>query len=303
MIKPRGIRQDGVVGVVAPAGTVCEEELNKGVLRLEGLGWKVRLGASVLRRNRYLAGSDAQRVADLHQMFSDPEVDAVICARGGSGTARLIPLLDRERLAAHPKIFIGCSDITTILLYLHVCLGQVVFHGPMVAPNFGRDTSAKMEEVLLGLCSGQSLSLSEPGIRVLRTGRAEGSLVGGCLTLLCTSIGTPFEVPTEDRILFIEDVDEAPYKVDRMMSYLKSLGKFDRVRGIVFGEMVRCHFPDGSSDRLEDVLMEILAGYEIPILFGFPSGHGPLNLPLPFGVPVRLDTETKSLALLEPAVG
>jgi len=300
-MKPPRIGRNPVVGVIAPAGTVPEEELNRGVLRLEALGWKVRLGASVLRRERYLAGTDAERLEDLYRMYADPEVEAVICARGGSGTGRLIPLLDRGRLK-RPKIFMGSSDITTLLLYLQVGLDQVAFHGPMVVPNFGRNPSDKMEELLVRLWSGERVDFSEPAVSVLRGGRAEGVLIGGCLTLLCTSIGTPFEIPTENRILFIEDVDEAPYKIDRMLTYLKGLGKFDRVRGVVFGEMVRCRFPEESPDRLETVLMEILSGYDFPVLFGFPSGHGGLNLALPFGIPVSVDTDKRSLSLLDSAV-
>jgi muramoyltetrapeptide carboxypeptidase len=302
MIKPRRLVKGGVIGVISPAGAVSEEELQKGVRRLEGIGFKVRLGGSVLHRLRYLAGPDRERVDDLHRMFADPEVDAIFCARGGSGAGRLIPLLDHDLIAGDPKVFMGCSDVTTLLLYLTNRQGQVAFHGPMVAPNFGRNPSPKTEEMMLRLLEGERLTLSDPRVSVLREGRAEGLLTGGCLTLLCTSIGTRYELRTEDCILFIEDTDEAPYKIDRMLSYLKGLGKFDRVRGVVFGEMVRCRFPEGSPDRLEQVLMEILGEYDFPILFGFPSGHGDLNLPLPFGVPVRIDAEKKSLTLLESAI-
>lgn len=302
MIKPRRLHKNGVVGIISPAGAVSDDELNCGAKGLEGLGLKVRLGKSVLCRQRYLAGSDKERAEDLHQMFMNPEIEAIICTRGGSGAGRLTSLLDGDLIAKHPKIFIGSSDITTLLLYLNVIHHHVVIHGPMVAPNFGRAPSPKMLEVLLKLLGGERINFEEPAMTVLRPGRVEGILTGGCLTLLCMSIGTPYEVATEGRILFIEDTDEAPYKIDRMLSYLKALGKFDHVHGIIFGKMVRCQFPNGSTDRLEEVIMEILGEYRFPILFGFPSGHGEPNLPLPFGIPVRLDTEKKGLTLLESAV-
>ncbi|HET6369839.1 MAG TPA: LD-carboxypeptidase [Nitrospiria bacterium] len=302
MIKPRSLVKGGVIGVISPAGVVSEEELNKGVRRLEGIGFKVRLGRSVLHRQRYLAGPDRERVDDLHRMFADPEIDAIFCARGGSGAGRLIPLLDHDLIARHPKVFMGCSDVTTLLLYFNHRQGLVAFHGPMVGPNFGRNSSPRMEDAMLRILEGERLTLTDSRVSVLREGQAEGLLTGGCLTLLCTSIGTPYELRTEDRILFIEDTDEAPYKIDRMLSYLKGLGKFDRVRGVVFGEMIRCRFPEGSSDRLEEVLMEILGEYDFPVLFGFPSGHGELNLTLPFGIPARIDTEKKSVSLLDSAI-
>jgi muramoyltetrapeptide carboxypeptidase len=302
MIKPGRLRPNGVIGVVSPAGVVDAEELRKGIARLEGLGFKLRLGESVLRRHRYLAGSDQERAEDIHRIYADPEVEAVFCTRGGSGTGRLIPLLDAGLIARNPKIFVGSSDITTLLLYLQECGDQVVFHGPMIAPNFGRRPSPQTEEALLKVLAGERPAFREPGVTPLREGSAEGVLTGGCLTLLCTSIGTAYEVRTEERILFIEETDEAPYRVDRMLSYLKSVGKFERVRGVVFGEMTRCQFPKGTKDRLEEVILEILSGYDFPVLFGFPSGHGEINLPLPFGVPVRIDSEDKALTLLDSAV-
>jgi len=297
MIKPRPLSPGETIGVVAPAGRVEPADLHRGVLRLERLGFKVLIGKHVEKSHRYLAGKDPDRAADIQSMFEKSDVRAILCARGGSGTARLLPFLDRDRLSASPKIFLGCSDITTLLLYLSRTFGWVTFHGPMVAPQFGKDPNQERDENFMKLLGGGVLEMSFPGVRALRGGQAEGILTGGCLTLICTTIGTPYEIETKDKILFIEDIDEAPYRIDRMLSYLKGLGKFDHVRGVVFGQMPRCQ-----PELLPEIILEIFDELPIPILFGFPSGHGESIATLPFGIPVQIDGRFGALRMLEPAV-
>lgn len=294
-IKPRRLSPGDTIGVVAPAGRVEPVDLHRGVLRLEQLGFKVIVGKHVEKSHRYLAGKDPDRAADLRWMFDQSDIRAVLCARGGSGTARLLRFLDRDRLA--PKIFLGCSDVTTLLLYLFRTYGWVTFHGPMVATQFGKEPNRAMDENFLKVLGGEAIEMFFPGVRTLQGGQAEGILTGGCLTLLCTTIGTPYEIETTGKILFIEDIDEAPYRIDRMLSYLKGLGKFDQARGIVFGQMPRCQ-----PDLLPEIILEIFDGFPIPILFGFPSGHGDAIATLPFGIPVQIDGMTGSLRMLEPAV-
>lgn len=295
IIKPKRLSPGETIGVVAPAGRVEPADLHRGVLRLEQLGFKVIVGRHVEKRHRYLAGKDPDRAADLRSMFEDRDVRAVLCARGGSGTARLLRFLDQNRL--EPKIFLGCSDVTTLLLYFSRILGWVTFHGPMVATQFGIGPNQAMDENFMKVLGGEAVEMSFPGVRTLRPGQAEGILTGGCLTLICTTIGTPYEIETEDKILFIEDIDEAPYRIDRMLSYLKGLGKFDHIRGVVFGQMPRCQ-----PELLPEIIMEIFDDVSAPILFGFPSGHGDAIATLPFGIPVQIDGGTGSLRMLEPAV-
>ncbi len=296
-IKPRRLSPGDTIGVVAPAGRVEPADLHRGVLRLEQLGFKVIVGRHVEKRHRYFAGRDPDRAADLQAMFEKSDIRAVLCARGGSGTARLLRFLDRDRLSAVPKIFLGCSDITTLLLYLSRSFGWVTFHGPMVATQFGKGPSPAMDENFIKVLGGGTVEMSFPGVRTLRDGRAEGILTGGCLTLICTTMGTPYEIETTDKILFIEDIDEAPYRIDRMLSYLKGLGKFDQVRGVVFGQMPRCQ-----PELLSEIILEIFDESPVPVLFGFPSGHGESIATLPFGISVQIDGSTGSLRMLEPAV-
>src|SRR5581483_9799538 len=297
MKKPRRLSRGGTVGVVAPAGLVDPIDLQRGVARLERLGLNVILGKHLGKRHRYFAGNDCERAEDLQAMFGNKEVQAVLCARGGSGTARILPHLKPNLLAQSQKILVGCSDITTLLLYLIRSFGWVTFHGPMVATQFGKEPSPLLEESFMRLLSGEQLRMQFPGVKGLRPGSVEGVLPGGCLTLLCASIGTPYEIETDDKILFIEDIDEAPYRIDRMLSYLKSLGKFNRVKGVVFGQMPRCQ-----PDLLPEIILDILGEFHFPILFGFPSGHGDATATLPFGTSIRLDAGSDTILLLEGAV-
>ena len=297
MIKPKRLSPGETIGVVAPAGRVEPADLHRGVLRLEQLGFKIVVGKHVEKGHRYFAGRDLDRAADLQSMFERSDIRAVLCARGGSGTARLLRFLDHNRLCRFSKILVGCSDITTLLLYLSRTCRWVTFHGPMAATQFGKDPNPARDENFMKVLGGEAVEMSFPGVRTLRPGEAEGVLTGGCLTLICTTIGTPYEIETKDKILFIEDIDEAPYRIDRMLTYLKGLGKFDQVRGVVFGQMPRCQ-----PELLPEIISEIFDEFPVPILFGFPSGHGESIATLPFGIPVRIDGSAGSLRMLEPAV-
>lgn len=297
LIKPKRLCPGEAIGVVAPAGRVEPDDLHRGVLRLEQLGFKVIIGKEVEAAHRYFAGKDPDRAADLQRMFEQRDIGGILCARGGSGAARLLQFLDLNRLRGFPKVFIGCSDITTLLLYFSRSLGWVTFHGPMAATQFGKDPNPARDENFLKVLGGEAVEMSFPGVRTLRSGEAEGVLTGGCLTLICTTIGTPYEIETEGKILFLEDTDEAPYRIDRMLTYLKGLGKFDHLRGVVFGQMPRCR-----PELLPEIILEIFEEIPVPILFGFPSGHGESIATLPFGIRVRIDGERGSLWMREPAV-
>ncbi|MBN4054252.1 LD-carboxypeptidase [Nitrospira defluvii] len=298
LLKPKALKPGGTVGVVAPAGRVDSKLLHKGVSRLETLGLKVILGKHIEKTSRFFAGTDPERADDLQAMFLNKEVDAVLCARGGVGAARIIPFLDRKALVAQSqKIFVGLSDITSLLLYINKVLGWVCFHGPMVATQFGRERPPCLEDHFLRVLSGETLEMRYEGMKTIRPDMAEGVLTGGCLTLICTTIGTPYEIDTNNKILFIEDISEAPFRVDRMLSYLKTLGKFKDIRGLIFGQMPQC-----SPDDLPEIILDIVGDSRIPILFGFPSGHGDGIATLPFGIGIRLDAASGTLTLLEPAV-
>ena len=300
--KPPALKKGDLIGVVAPAGVVKAEDLGNGVRRLEELGFRVALGRSLYRSARYLAGRDEERAADLAEMFANPEVKAVVAARGGYGTSRIIPLLDAKALARSPKIFVGSSDLTLLLHFLRSACHLVTFHGPMVSPNFGKYSSPTTNGEFIRILGATTPPgpIDVTGVKVLKGGSGEGVLTGGCLSLVCQTIGTPYEIQTEDAILFLEDINEPPYRIDRMLTYLKQVGKFDGVRAVVFGLMPDCHPSSQELYTLEDVIRDVLADLPCPILYDFPSGHGGTNVTLPFGV--RAAVEGATLSILEAPV-
>lgn len=302
LAKPPALRKGDLIGVVAPAGVVKPDDLAAGIRRLEELGFRVKLGRSVHRSARYLAGRDQDRADDVMAMFADGDVRAVVAARGGYGTSRVIPFLDPDVLSQHPKIFVGSSDLTLLLHFLWRSCGFITFHGPMVSPNFGKYSSQTTNDTFLRVLS--STTAPGPflltGVKALKGGSAEGILTGGCLSLVCQTIGTPYEIDTDHAILFLEDINEPPYRIDRMLTYLKQLGKFDAVRAVVFGLMPDCHPSPQELYTLEDVIRDVLGDLPCPILFDFPSGHGGTNVTLPFGVRAAVDGAT--LSLLEAPV-
>ena len=276
--------------MIAPAGEVDVAALHQGMASLQQLGFRVIVGKNVEKRYRYFAGADQERADDLLEMMRNPDVDAIICARGGSGSGRIIPYLTRINDPFPPKIFVGYSDITTLLLYLSRHFGFVTFHGPMVATDFPTEN-------LLRVLSGEMMTMRAPGVVALKDGTADGILTGGCLSILCTTIGTSYEIDTDGTVLFIEDIAEPPYRIDRMLSYLKGLGKFDRIRGLIVGQMPGCN-----KEALPEIILEIFSDFEIPILFDFPSGHGESLFTLPFGLPVCVNTMSRTVTMLAPAV-
>ncbi|MFZ5877369.1 MAG: S66 peptidase family protein [Nitrospirota bacterium] len=295
--KPPALRKGDLIGVVAPAGAVKVDDLNSGIKRLEELGYRMLVGRSLRRAARYLAGQDAERAADVMAMFENPEVRAVVAARGGYGTSRIIPLLDAKVIARSPKIFVGSSDLTLLLHFLRTACGFVTFHGPMVSPNFGKYSSPTTSESFVRI-----LGATRPpgpfevrGVTVLKGGGAEGVLTGGCLSLVCQTIGTPYEIQTDGAIVFLEDINEPPYRIDRMLTYLKQLGKFARARAVIFGLMPDCHPAPHESYTLHDVIRDVLGDLRCPILADFPSGHGGTNVTLPFGVRAAVDGATLSI--------
>ena len=297
MKRPKRLKQGDKVGVVAPAGPVDPKILKKGLLTLERMGFCPILAEHVLAKDRYLAGTDEQRTQDLNSFFGDPEIRGIFCARGGYGANRVLPGLDSSIIRRNPKVFVGSSDITLLLLFLIQQCSLVTFHGPMVAGNFGRypmpKSKRQFSDILFGNSTGKRLITK--GARVFKSGIAEGRVIGGCLTLLCRSLGTPWEVKTRNKILLLEDVNEPLYKIDGMLFHLKQAGKFKGIRGIIFGEMVNCQSSRKTGESLKEILRDVFANSSFPVLTNFPSGHGREMLTLPMGVEARLNTESKSL--------
>lgn len=305
-IKPRAVRPGETIGLCLPSAAVDPQAIQAAVGELEALGYRVLVPADVGRRSRFTAGTVARREEELHRLFAAPEVRAVMCIRGGAGALGLLPRLDAAVFAADPKPFVGYSDVTALHLFLGR-LGLVTVHGPMAGPGFARGRYHR-ESFLAALAGeGPPFASAEEDLDVLREGEGTGVLRGGCLSLLAAAAGTPWALrpDAEGTLLFIEDVREKPYRIDRMLTQLRLAGAFEGVRGVVFGEMKGCAAEPGADYTLEDVLREALSGLEVPVAIGLSSGHvnGP-NVSLPLGVPARLACAGGSarLEVLEAAV-
>jgi muramoyltetrapeptide carboxypeptidase len=291
--KPRALERGDVVGVAAPAGPVDEERLHRGVAELERLGFAVQVAEGVLERKGFTAGTVEGRLRQLHELFADPAVAAIACARGGAGAAQLLPHIDRDLVRQNPKPLLGYSDITCLHLELER-LGLTSLHGPMVARELADGDTAYDQASLWHALTGEGAPYaSHPDDLVsLAGGSGTGVLRGGCLSLLAAAAGTPWALRGGDEptILFLEDVDEKPYRVDRMLRQLRESGALVGVKGVVFGDMKGCAPGFHEDYALEDVLLEALRGLDVPVALGLSSGHtAHPNVTLPLGVRARLE--------------
>jgi muramoyltetrapeptide carboxypeptidase len=303
-VRPRALRPGDLVGVCAPSGPVNPDRLERGMAALREMGYDVRESPGARARARFSAGPAPGRLSDLHALYADDAVAGIVCARGGAGVVGLMEGLDRDLLRAHPKVFVGYSDLTLIHLALGQ-LGHVSVHGPMVARELGDDAFDRASFDFAVAGKGEPYTSEPEDLLVVREGEATGVLRGGCLSLLAAAAGTQWALrPEEDTILFLEDVDEPPYRIDRMLWQLRLSGALERVRGIVFGDMRGCAPRFEADFGLEDVIREALSGLDVPIALGLSSGH--TNNPfvsLPLGVPARLRCAGEAtFALLGPAV-
>ena len=303
-IHPPRLRKGDTVAIVAPAGTVDQkDEFNSSVGAFERMGFRVRYEDNIFQSIRYLAGDDSARAESLTLAFEDDTIKAIVGLRGGYGCSRLIPHLRLDRLQNNPKLFTGFSDLTTLHLLFGRNFGWITFHGPMAArPGIG-NISAEEESHLLSLWMDPEYRpiLKFPRTEVWNPGRTEGRLVGGCLSTIAASIGTPYEIDTDGAILFLEDVGEPPYRLDRMITHLNLAGKLQSLAGILLGVFHKCE-PDKGDYSSGDVLRETLEQLHVPIMANFPAGHGPENWAIPLGARVRIDADEKSVQFLEPAV-
>jgi len=312
-VKPTALKPGDTIGLIAPASPLLNlDDLRRAESFLAGLNFRVKLGRHVRSRHGFLAGTDRERVEDLLTMFADRKVRAVFCLRGGYGSGRLLELIDWNLITANPKVFLGHSDLTALLGAINSRTGLVTFWGPLAGYDLGRYCSAFktrwLKAVVCGTRENLRLPASPPSaarrIRVISPGSAQGRLAGGNLSLIASLMGTPYEIDTAGKIFFFEDVDEEPYRVDRMLNQLSLAGKLQAAAGIVVGRCVNCE----SSGRMKYTfrLRQVLDGWlerlGIPVLYGFPFGHEPEKITLPIGVQARLTSDPPSLTLLEPAV-
>ncbi|MGA9115328.1 MAG: LD-carboxypeptidase [Bacteroidota bacterium] len=310
VVKPERLRKGDLVGIVAPSGPVLDTgKVERGVRYLERLGYRVAVGRHTCRVHGYLAGGDEERAEDLHAMFADGRVRAVMALRGGYGAGRLLRLLDWRLLARNPKILVGFSDLTALQLALWRKCHLVTFHGPMLVSDLAGSPDRATEESLWRmLTSGRRPGLLRlpPSSRPtpLHGGRTAGRLIGGNLSLLVSLLGTPFMPRLGDAILFFEEVGEEPYRIDRMLNHLATAGVLARARGCLAGRFTDCSPRDRTrpSLSLEDVLAETASRLGVPFLSGLPFGHIRTKITLPIGITARMDAGRGKLELLEAAV-
>ncbi|WP_175989374.1 LD-carboxypeptidase [Bacillus sp. Marseille-Q1617] len=298
-IKASKLKHGDTVGIVAPASPPKKEALEKAITFLEGLGLVVKMGSSVLNEYGYLAGTDEERAEDIHTMFSDSAINAIICACGGYGTGRLVSKLDYELIARNPKIFWGYSDITFLHTAIHQKTGLVTFHGPMLSSDVGLPDVHELTKQSFGqLFETKNVEFTHKSspLHTVVEGNASGPVIGGNLTLLVSTLGTEYEVDTKGKIFFIEDIDEEPYKVDRMLNQIKMAGKFQDAEGIIIGDFKNCG-PDKRKESLtlDQLFEEHIKPADKPAMKGFLIGHSSPCLAIPVGSVGRMNTKEKTL--------
>lgn len=296
-IKPPRLKKGDGIGIIAPAGPVKESEIQPGIELLESFGYKVISAPHLYHSKDYLAGDDNTRLEDLHSMFHNGGIKAIFCARGGYGTLRLLEKLNFELIGANPKIMIGYSDITTLLLAIYQKTGLVTFHGPVVR-ELSKNRNQNLESVLDLVSSEQLLDVNLTEGTALMPGKATGILLGGNLSLICHLIGTPFMPSIKGGILFIEEKGEPLYRIDRMMTHLRLSGFLKGLRGLIAGRFESC----GEISPINQLLLDTVSDLNIPVVSGLPVGHGLENIIIPLGLQATVDTGRMGLSIMEPCV-
>jgi muramoyltetrapeptide carboxypeptidase len=301
VVKPPALRAGDTVGIIASASNIKRELLETGCESLRRLGYRPFYFDSILEKDLYFAGSVERRARELEAMFTREDVRAIVCARGGYGANYLLNVLDLQKIVSNPKIFVGYSDITTLMTWFTDAAGLVTFHGPMVTKDFALEDGVELaswKAALTGLSQWELDLGAGSGVKGLVDGEAEGVLYGGCLSMLAASLGTPYEIQTAGTVLFIEDVAAKPYQIDRMLMQLKLAGKLSGVRGLIFGEMLDCYQTATQEYTLEEVILRIVGDMGVPVIYGLRSGHvSRHNVTLPMGVRAALRVSGKDLSL------
>jgi muramoyltetrapeptide carboxypeptidase len=295
-IRPPRLKPGDTIGIVAPAGPFDPEKFMKGKAVLESMGFQTFFDEDIFQKHGFLAGTDSQRLEQVNRLFADPCVQAIICARGGYGSMRILPFLDFEAIQTHPKIFLGFSDVSALLSVLCDQCGLITFHGPLVT-TLAKATEKTIVAMKTALTSDAPLVLIPEDGQVIKSGVCSGLVTGGNLTTLCHLVGTPYAPNFKGKILFFEDVGEMPYRIDRMLTQMKMAGCFKEIAGLILGTFKDC----GQLNEIVGIFNTIFEDANIPILAGFNMGHGEHNLTIPMGLGATLDTDKKRLLFHEPA--
>lgn len=316
IIRPKRLSKGDTIGLITPSSAISRSSFENTLANMETLGFKVKYSDNMRVRKGFLAGTDQQRLDDIHAMFADSSVNGIFCARGGYGAGRLLPAINYELIASNPKAFIGYSDITALHFGIFSKTGLVTFHGPVGASNFTDYTAESFEDTLIKSKgkikieqAKEDREKTEDHIQMysITEGVAKGQLVGGNLSLVSSLTGTPFDLDFTGKLVFLEEVGESPYRVDRMLTQLLLAGKLQSAKGIVLGVFSDCDEketdPDfGDKTSLKETLAERLGSLGIPVLYGLSFGHVSNIATLPMGILAELDTYKQSLTLLEESV-
>ncbi|NJN78819.1 MAG: LD-carboxypeptidase [Saprospiraceae bacterium] len=313
LIKPKRLKPGDTIGLVTPAGPITEEQLKKTITNIEGLGFNVEFNERrVLARNGYLAGSDLARADEVNLMFANPDIDGIWCIRGGYGVARMLDMLNYKVIRQNPKVLIGYSDITALHQAIYKKTGLVCFHGPVGASTFTDYTTKHVKNIITNPqenytieYAGENADKEDDVYRsyVIKEGIAEGTLIGGNLTLAASLVGTPYDVSYDDKLVFLEDIGEKPYRIDRMLTQMLLAGKFNKVKGVILGVFYNCEAKEGDNSlSLDDMLIDRFNCLNVPIIYGMSFGHIDNQFTLPLGIYARLNTADKTITLLESSV-
>lgn len=310
MIRPKALKTGDTIGIVAPSSPTSEENVKKSEKKLKDLGFKVKMGEGLYESYGYLAGKDELRARDLNNMFLDKEVDGIICIRGGYGTPRILELLDYEGIKNNPKVFIGYSDITALHIAINQICDLITFHGPMVSSNMiDKFSDFSRESLFRNIFYSETIGLVEnpigEEIETINGGVAEGEIIGGNLSLIADTLGTPYEIDTKDKILLIEEIGEEPYNIDRMFTQLRLTGKLEESNGIILADWNGCEAKTDEYDEsltLMEVIEDIIKPVGKPTIYNLKSGHCKPMITIPLGVKARLKADKKELYIEESTV-
>jgi len=314
VIKPPRLKSGDKLGIVAPGSYISEEELQDSIKNLNQLGFETTHSEKILLQSGYFAGSDKDRADDLMEKFLDKSVKGIVCARGGYGCSRILPMLDYDVIRSNPKILIGYSDITALLYGIYQKSGLITFHGPVGTSSFNDYSVDNFKRVLINSERSETFKNSTSGddenvygVTSIVKGKGKGRLVGGNLSIMVSLIGTEFDVDYSGKIIFIEEVGEEPYRVDRMLTQLIQAGKFDHAAGIMMGIFRKCEVKENSdltakSFNLMEVLQDRFGNFKIPVVYGMSFGHVKDKFTIPFGALAELDANKHTFTLLEKAV-
>lgn len=299
------LKINDTIGIICPSSPEYEKNIKSNIENLLSLGFKIKEGKHIYDKRGYLAGNDKDRASDFIEMFQDKDVDMILCYRGGYGTMRTLPFIDFNIVNKNPKIFVGFSDITTYLNEISLNHHLITFHGPMLSSPFNDEYT--LNSLLNTLSEGtKPYTIKNPknnSIKCVNKGFAEGILIGGNLCLICSTLGTPYEINMKNKILFIEDVNEEPYQIDRMLTQLLLAGKLQQCKGFIIGQFTNCissHYE--RSLTLNEILDDRIFSLNKPTLTNLQAGHGSPRLTLPIGAKVKLDCNNGIIHVLEPVV-